>query len=122
MQNRLFKIAASVATIGAMALGGAALANAASPGLADQHQAITATAPVAEQEAAVDTDAVEFESQSEADDATEVGGVDTDATEVGAAEAPESAGSETASDSDGPGGHADEPGNANADHQFDGEE
>jgi hypothetical protein len=30
--------------------------------------------------------------------------------------------SETAPGSDGPGGHADEPGNPNADHQFQGEE
>jgi hypothetical protein len=30
--------------------------------------------------------------------------------------------SETAPDSDGPGGHADEPGNPNADHQFQGQE
>jgi hypothetical protein len=37
----------------------------------------------------------------------------------GAAEAP---GSESATASDGPGGHADEPGNANADHQFQGVE
>ncbi len=37
----------------------------------------------------------------------------------GKAEAP---GSETKADSDGPGGHADEPGNSNADHQFQGNE
>lgn len=115
MQNRLFKITAGVATIGAMALGGAALANASGPAAtvpATTDQAITSTAPVVEQEATVDNDAVEFESESEADDATEVGG----------AEEPESAGSETAAESDGPGGHADEPGDANADHQFEGEE
>ncbi|MHB9150355.1 MAG: hypothetical protein ACYC33_09820 [Thermoleophilia bacterium] len=114
MQNRLFKITASVATIGAMALGGAALANAAGPAAVPitPDQAITSTAPVVEQEAALDNDAVEFESQSEADDATEVGG----------AEEPESAASETATESDGPGGHEDAPGDVNADHQFDGEE
>ncbi len=40
-----------------------------------------------------------------------------------AAENPEqSAGSESAPASDGPGGHADEPGNPNADHQFQGNE
>ncbi|MEA2472595.1 MAG: hypothetical protein QOE06_510 [Thermoleophilaceae bacterium] len=37
----------------------------------------------------------------------------------GAAEAP---GAETAAGNDGPGGHADEPGNPNADHQFQGAE
>ncbi|MHB0978933.1 MAG: hypothetical protein ACYC5Q_02460 [Thermoleophilia bacterium] len=115
MQNRLFKITASVATIGAMALGGAALANASGPAStvpATPDQAITSTAPAAEQEATVDNDAVEFESESEADDATEVGGV----------EEAESSELESAAESDGPGGHADEPGDANADHQFEGEE
>jgi hypothetical protein len=36
--------------------------------------------------------------------------------------APEQPGSESAANSDGPGGHADEPGNPNADHQFQGVE
>ncbi len=117
MQNRLFKITASVATIGAMALGGAVLANAAGPAAtvpATPDQAIVqpAAAPAAEQEATVDNDAVEFESESEADDATE----------VGEAEEAESSELESAAESDGPGGHADEPGDANADHQFEGEE
>ena len=107
MQNRLFKITASVATIGAMALGGAALANA---GVEDE--ATTSTALVAPEEATVDNDAIEFESQSEADDATEVGGAKE-------AESPEE---ESAAESDGPGGHEDAPGDVNADHQFDGEE
>jgi hypothetical protein len=44
-------------------------------------------------------------------------------TETTTAEKPETgAGSESASPSDGPGGHADEPGNASADHQFQGNE
>jgi hypothetical protein len=38
------------------------------------------------------------------------------------AEADEQPGSESAANSDGPGGHADEPGNATADHQFQGQE
>jgi hypothetical protein len=38
------------------------------------------------------------------------------------AEADEQPGSESTANSDGPGGHADEPGNATADHQFQGQE
>ena len=41
------------------------------------------------------------------------------ASEQSGAEQP---GNETPANSDGPGGHADEPGNANADHQFQGQE
>jgi hypothetical protein len=45
------------------------------------------------------------------------------AAETPGTENPETAGeSETAPGSDGPGGHADEPGQANADHQFQGNE
>lgn len=45
------------------------------------------------------------------------------ATEAPGTESPETAGeSETAPGNDGPGGHADEPGQANADHQFQGNE
>lgn len=45
------------------------------------------------------------------------------ASETPGAESPETrAGSESASANDGPGGHADPPGNANADHQFQGNE
>ncbi len=45
------------------------------------------------------------------------------ASETPGAESPETgAGSESAHANDGPGGHADPPGNANADHQFQGNE
>jgi hypothetical protein len=44
-------------------------------------------------------------------------------SETPGTETPETgAGSESAAGNDGPGGHADEPGNANADHQFQGNE
>jgi hypothetical protein len=67
---------------------------------------------------AVDNDNVDFESESEADDATE----------VGTAEEPKSGEVESATEADGPGGHADElPASAtnvnpSADHQFEGQE
>jgi hypothetical protein len=51
---------------------------------------------------------------------TDTTGSETTGTESpGAGETP---GSESGTASDGPGGHADEPGNPNADHQFDGVE
>jgi hypothetical protein len=52
--------------------------------------------------------------------------LDATATSQSSPESTEAAGeatsSETLTNSDGPGGHADEPGNANADHQFQGVE
>jgi hypothetical protein len=56
--------------------------------------------------------------------AEQLGGPDTDNIQAGDQTTPEQPGSETESapNSDGPGGHADEPGNATADHQFQGEE
>jgi len=82
---------------------------------------VTAPAPGVTESTAVtpaDTDNVEFESASEADDATEAGAPETDENE-----AAETADSETEQPGDdGPGGHADEPANPNADHQFEGEE
>lgn len=45
-----------------------------------------------------------------------------EAKEAPGAEGNEAPGQETKQDSDGPGGHADEPGNPNADHQFQGKE
>ena len=46
----------------------------------------------------------------------------TEAPDAPGTEAPESAGSETAAGNDGPGGHADEPGNPNAQHEAQGAE
>ena len=64
--------------------------------------------------------------------AAEQTGADTDNVQVGDQTTPDTApeqgeenGSESeseAAENDGPGGHADEPGSANADHQFQGEE
>ncbi len=101
MQNRLFKITASVATIGAMALGGAALASAATTDVPDPDNGIVRIVQPAD---AVDNDAIES------------------ATELGGVEEAESSESESAAEDDGPGGHEDDPTDANADHQFEGEE
>jgi len=105
-----FKIVtlAAVAVLGLGALGGAAVrasANSATPpaSMATAEQATTAE-PVAGMS---DTDNVQEGDQTTPDTAAEAAG--------------EQAGSEVPGN-DGPGGHADEPDNANADHQFEGVE
>lgn len=119
MKNRLFKIVAGVVAIGSIALGGTALAagTTAPSSTAVAEQAVgAAEAPGATVSGVVYTDTIQDESS--ADDATEVGQPEE------AGSTPEVAGqAETEKPgSDGPGGHADEPGNPNADHQFDGAE
>jgi uncharacterized protein HemX len=124
MTKRLKGIVTAVAAIAALATGGAVFAqaqNGASTTPADQPT--QQQAPAAEQSApensATDRDNVQDENGK--DDAT-AGPEKTDANEK--AESPEKpgeAGSEVPND-DGPGGHADEPGNPNADHQFQGQE
>ena len=121
MQNRLFKITAGLATVVALGLGGTALASAQTPATQPPAAAVqqapdqgaTANGVVEQEKGTVDNDAVQ-EEKGGADDATEVGQPESKGAEQeSAAEVPES---------DGPGGHADEPGNPNADHQFEGQE
>jgi hypothetical protein len=113
---RRFKIAviAAVAVLGVAALGGAAVRANASAGVKSTTPPASATvadpATTAEPDAGLpDTDNVQQGDQNGPD-----GAAATEATG-------EQAGSEVPGD-DGPGGHADEPGNANADHQFQGVE
>jgi cytoskeletal protein RodZ len=104
MRARLTKLMAGLTVVAALAFGGATLAGAATnsppapPPAADTIQSGDQTAP--------DVGGAAAESSSESPSA------------------PESASSESASESatasDGPGGHADEPGNATADYQFEG--
>ena len=108
MRIRLTKVVAGLAAIAALALGGSALASATQKAPSPKPPA----APVQQEKATADTDAVQDENG--ADDATE-------AAESEQSEAAESESAEAPGD-DGPGGHADEPGNPNADHQFEGEE
>lgn len=113
MRKRFTKIAAALAALVALALGGAALSSGgqasqapAKPALAAEQGSEKAGAPVA------DTDSIQDENA--ADDATEPAGVE-DASE------PAESGSEVSGD-DGPGGHADEPAVPNADHEVEGQE
>jgi hypothetical protein len=131
MIKRTKQAALAIAAIAALALGGSALAQAGS-------NTVTPNAtPSTESASGPDTDNVQSGDQttpdrptakassSAPDQAGETPGNEAPETagESGS-EAPESAGesgSEKPGD-DGPGGHADEPGNPNADHQFEGQE
>jgi hypothetical protein len=95
MRSRLTKLGAALAVLAALAVGGTTLASASGGGSSP------AKTPVA------DTDNVQDQSGADAADTADQ------------AES-ESAGSETPGN-DGPGGHADEPGNPNADTQQQGE-
>jgi len=105
-----FKIVtlAAVAVLGLGAMGGAAVrANATTSPAPDE---ATLSAPAEAPEADVNTP-----------DADNVQEGDQTTSDTAAAAAGEKAGSEILGN-DGAGGHADEPGNANADHQFEGVE
>lgn len=134
MFNRMKTAAGAIAALGALALGGAAIAGATqSPSSSTKSPSSVTQAPAsptAEQpgqetndgaSGQADTDNVQSGDQSAPDTASasgsEAAGENADSETAG-----ENADSETATNSDGPGGHADEPGNANADHQAQGQE
>src|SRR5438445_13870340 len=103
--RRLTKLGATLAAVTALAAGGAAIAGAGgSPN--------PPTSPPAVQ--SLDGDSVQQGDQSSPDTGS---GVET----PGEAPAASETGSEVAGN-DGPGGHADESGNASADYQFQGEQ
>jgi hypothetical protein len=143
MTKQIRKLALAVSALAALALGGAVFAQAqTSPSTApertsmpdrDNVQSGDQTTPdtAATVAARVRHHSARVASSTAADPAG--GGTgqsgdqstpDTGSTsETSGAENPETgAGSESASANDGPGGHADPPGNANADHQFQGNE
>ena len=104
------KFLVTVGAIGALAFGGAALANAGSTPVKPAVQ--PAAVP-----AGPDRDSIQSGDQTTPDTAG--------SAEQPGAEQPETSGESPGSEvpnDDGPGGHADEPGNANADHQFNGQE
>ena len=112
------KLLVVVGAVTSLAFGGAALSNAAQPSSQP-----APNAPAAESPSAPDKDTVQSGDQSAPDPAagSEQPGSESAAEAPGSESAGEAPGSETPND-DGPGGHADEPGNANADHQFEGTE
>jgi hypothetical protein len=132
MSQRIQKALVTVAAIGALAAGGSAIASAQNPG--QTPAPVTRSTPSSEPVGGPDTDSIQSGDQTTPDAATasavaskassattEAPGTEQSAAseQPGAAEQP---GSESAANDDGPGGHADEPGNATADHQFQGTE
>jgi hypothetical protein len=143
MTKRIRKLVVAVAALAALALGGAVFAQAqTSPSVApertnmpdrDNVQSGDQTTPDTATTAAGHArhHSARVSSSTTADPAGGGTGQSGDqstadtgsASETPGAENPETgAGSESAPANDGPGGHADPPGNANADHQFQGNE
>ena len=110
MTDKAKKLVAAIAALAALAVGAAALAQAGDTPAQSQPgaEASEATAP---ENSAAGKDNVQDENGK--DDATEKGEK---------REAPEGKEGNEVPGDDGPGGHADEPENPNADHQFQGEE
>jgi hypothetical protein len=109
MRGKVLTLMAPIAAIAVLAVGGVAYA--ANGTTANQPSKAKVTAN-SEAQSAPDTDTIQSGDQTTPDTASN------------AKEGPESAnesGSEVPGD-DGPGGHADEPGSPNADHQFEGKE
>jgi hypothetical protein len=120
MRPRFTKLGAALAALVALAVGGSTLA-AASGGGSKPAKAPAAKAPTGfKQQAppAVDAESNDSSTAADTDSVQDQSGTDT-AAEAGAESGAES-GSETPGN-DGPGGHADEPGNPNADTQQEGQ-
>ena len=105
MRTRITTAVAPIAAIAALAVGGVAYAS--SGGAAAYHAKAQTTATMEQTQSGPDTDNVQSGNQT---------GPDTGSS----AEQGSEASGETGSSNDGPGGHADAPGNV--DHQFQGQE
>ena len=136
MTKRIQRVFLALVALAALAVGGSAFASAkqSGPSPAPAREPAAAAEPVG----GPDTDNIQSGDQTTPD--TAGAGIKAAAAhgKAAAAEAEppgteqspagehqgetEQPGAETAPDSDGPGGHADEPGNASADHQFEGQE
>jgi hypothetical protein len=113
MTKRIKKTIAAVAALGALALGGAVFAQAQSGQSANAPSVQSASESVT----APDTDNIQSGDQTTPDQPGAASG-----SEQQSAEGSEQPGAESAPESDGPGGHADEPGNPNANYEFQGEQ
>jgi hypothetical protein len=126
MTKRLQRLLVTVGALAALALGGSVLAQ------AQTSPSQTSPSSPPERTSVPDRDNVQAGDQTSPDTPTKaLAGrahhralhVTARGTETAGAETPETgAGSESAPGNDGPGGHADEPGNANVDHSFQGNE
>jgi hypothetical protein len=152
MSSRILKVIAGVGAMGALALGGSVFAQAQSaPKSAEPAVEETSTGPDTDniqegdqttpdapaaktavkhaklKHATVRKATVKHAAKAKAAQAAPATPEPAGSTEAPGTEAPEAPGApeaagESAVADDGPGGHADEPGNPNADHQFDGVE
>ena len=122
MRSRLTKVASAVTLVAALAVGGATFASASSkaPKPAKAPPAVASKAPAKAPASAGDTDNIQQGDQSVPDGPGATESSSQSSSESSSEPAGES-GSEVPGN-DGPGGHADEPGNPNADHQFEGAE
>ena len=113
MRGRITKLAAGLAAIAALAVGGSTLASAGG-------KAPPANAPVT----AVDRDNIQQGDQTSPDHgaAAEKGSEPASSETTGEQPGEATESSSEVVGSDGPGGHADEPANPNADYQFQGEQ
>ena len=119
MHHQVRRIAAGIGAVAALGLGGSAIAGATTKGGAPPTPPVLSQ-PAQPSNSSVDGDTVQQGDQSSPD--SETATAESNApSETAGAEASSESGSEQAGN-DGPGGHADEPANANADHQFDGQE
>jgi hypothetical protein len=114
MRSHLMKAAAVLAATSAVTAGGVAYASTGGGSAPAKHA--QATVKAAESAQTPDTDNIQSGDQTTPDTAAAA-----KATAAESGSGGESAGSEVPGN-DGPGGHADEPGNSNADHQFQGQE
>ena len=150
MRKRIKKTIAAVAALGALALGGAVFAQAqsgqgtAAPPAQSASESVTspdtdniqsgdqttpdqpgaASSSASESTTAPDTDSVQSGDQTTPDQsgtAPVSASTSTSASEPQSSES-EQPGVESPSSNDGPGGHADEPGNANANYEFQGQQ
>jgi cytoskeletal protein RodZ len=117
MTKRIKKTIAAVAALGALALGGAVFAQAQS----GQSTAAPSVQSANESVKSPDTDSVQSGDQTTPDQPGTASVSASSASEQPSAEN-EQPGTESASNNDGPGGHADEPGNANANYEFQGQQ
>jgi hypothetical protein len=123
MRARLTKMMAGLGVVAAIAVGGATFASAASKSAPPTPPAPPAvTTPAAP--GAADGDTLQQGDQTAPDTGPAAAAEQASESASSESAAPEST-TESSSEvagNDGPGGHADEPGNANADHQFQGQE
>jgi hypothetical protein len=110
MRTRIMTAVAPIAAITALAVGGVAYAS--SGGSAAPHTKAKAAVTAEPTQSGPDTDNIQSGDQVAPDTGLQAEQSSETSTETG---------SEVAGN-DGPGGHADEPGNPNADHQFEGQE